>query len=115
MRRFWETHRNVFEKEFLGQAFQSNFVIRHIEEFTKLIDDWIEADGALVKNFIVTEIFDHLTEEETITFTKYYDELIDWSLSQKDISLDHLEEIGLKRKSEVDKEKFKKETDNYLI
>ena len=102
MRRFWTQHRQIFLKEFMSQPFQSNFVLWHVEEFTKLIDDWVEVDGKIVDNFDIWEEFHSLSEDETMTFDVYYNALTNWMLEQEVITLDHLIEVGEKWKHEAD-------------
>ena len=102
MRRFWIKHKPVFLKKFEDQPFILNFVLRHVEEFTELIDEWINANGRLKDNFNLKEYFAEIDEEEVVTFDKYYENLSSWMVGQKLITVTELEKVAEQRKKEFE-------------
>jgi hypothetical protein len=50
-RRFFSVKRQKIYKHFMLQAYQANFVSRHVPEFIKAVDDFLKMSGKLVANF----------------------------------------------------------------
>ena len=61
-RRFFSVKRQKIYKHFMLQAYQANFVSRHVPEFIKAVDDFLKMSGKLVANFKANDYFPNLGE-----------------------------------------------------
>ena len=84
-------------------------MVRHIDEFTAIVNKWIEADGKLSNGFKAAEEFEEQDEDEPVAFEAYYSSISKWMLQQKEIPLDHLLSVAEKRKKEAEMAQFKRD------
>ena len=113
-RRFWSEQRQVFLKEFMGQSYQSNFTIQHIEEFVELIDKYLSAEGTIKDAVKVKDLYSFLEEDEVITFDKFYEIFSKTLLDFKTIDYEKIIDAAEEQKKKREIEKFKKKTDRLI-
>ena len=98
----------------MGQSYQSNFTIQHIEEFIELIDKYLEAEGTIKNSVNVSEIYSFLGEDEVISFDKFYETFSKSLLENDTIPYDEIAETAEEQKRKREIAKFKQNTDRLI-
>ncbi|CAI2374176.1 unnamed protein product [Moneuplotes crassus] len=113
-RRFWSEERQNFLREFMGQSYQSNFTIQHIEEFVELIDKYLNAEGTIKDATKVKDLFRFLDEDQVIKFEEFYEIFSRNLIDCNTIDYEKITETAEEQQKKRDTEKFKKKIDRLI-
>ena len=88
LRRFFQFRRQKIFKHFSIRDYNSNFLRRHVDLYLHDLDEELDMNGKLIKNFDAKEHFKDFQPDDMVGFDNFYDRLSAWGIDQKTLSYD---------------------------